>query len=67
MGRECGRLGSEVDRLARLVQSQEQKLGNEQFVTKAPEAVVAKEREKLAAWREQADVLVEKRKQLGCK
>ncbi|MBW8838269.1 MAG: valine--tRNA ligase, partial [Gemmatimonadetes bacterium] len=36
VGRECGRLGSEVDRLGRLVASQEKKLGNEQFVSRAP-------------------------------
>jgi hypothetical protein len=29
-------------------------------------AVVARAREKLAAWREQAGVLAEKRKRLGC-
>jgi len=41
-------------------------LGNEQFTSRAPEAVVAKEREKLASWREQAETLRRKRAQLGC-
>ncbi|HKH84561.1 MAG TPA: valine--tRNA ligase, partial [Gemmatimonadales bacterium] len=40
IGHECGRLGSEVDRLGRLVESQERKLGNEQFVSRAPGDVV---------------------------
>jgi valyl-tRNA synthetase len=64
--KECARLQAEADRLAGAIAGQETKLGNEQFVAKAPDAVVAKEREKLAAWREQAGVLTEKRKRLGC-
>jgi valyl-tRNA synthetase len=66
VGRECGRLGSEVDRLTRLVESQEKKLGNEQFVSRAPRDVVERERQKLTAWKEQSDVLVKKRELLGC-
>ena len=66
VGRECGRLGGEVDRLLRLVQSQEKKLGNEQFVSRAPSEVVERERQKLSAWKEQAEVLVKKRELLGC-
>ena len=64
--KECARLQAEYDRLAGAIAGQESKLGNEQFVAKAPEAVVAREREKLAAWREQSSVLAEKRKRLGC-
>jgi len=66
VARECRRLGEELTRLTAQVESQERKLGNEQFVARAPEAVVAKEREKLAAWREQATVLATKRERLGC-
>jgi valyl-tRNA synthetase len=66
VGRECGRLGSEVDRLSRLVDSQQKKLGNEQFVSRAPHDVVERERQKLTAWKEQTDVLVKKRQLLGC-
>jgi valyl-tRNA synthetase len=66
VGRECGRLGSEVDRLSRLVESQQKKLGNEQFVSRAPHDVVERERQKLTAWKEQSDVLVKKRELLGC-
>jgi valyl-tRNA synthetase len=66
LGRECGRLGAEVDRLARLVDSQEKKLGNEQFVARAPSEVVDRERQKLTVWREQREVLLKKRELLGC-
>jgi valyl-tRNA synthetase len=66
LGRECGRLGSEVDRLERLVESQERKLGNEQFVSRAPTEVVERERQKLTTWKEQSEVLVKKRELLGC-
>lgn len=64
--RECGRLGAEVDRLDQLVASQEKKLGNEQFVSRAPADVVAREREKLGTWRDQREVLARKRETLGC-
>jgi valyl-tRNA synthetase len=66
IGRECSRLGSEVDRLVRLVESQEKKLGNEQFVSRAPSEVVERERQKLTTWKEQAGVLTKKRELLGC-
>jgi valyl-tRNA synthetase len=66
VGQECGRLGSEVDRLARLVESQEKKLGNPQFVSRAPSDVVERERQKLSTWQEQRAVLVRKRELLGC-
>jgi valyl-tRNA synthetase len=66
VGRECGRLSTEVDRLGQLVASQEKKLGNEQFVSRAPVDVVDRERQKLAGWREQREVLVRKRELLGC-
>jgi valyl-tRNA synthetase len=63
---ECVRLGAEATRLDGLVTAQEAKLGNEQFVARAPAAIVEKEREKLASWRAQAAALREKRKALGC-
>jgi valyl-tRNA synthetase len=66
VNRECSRLGGEVDRLLRLVQSQEQKLGNTQFVSRAPSDVVERERQKLTTWKEQCEVLVRKRELLGC-
>jgi valyl-tRNA synthetase len=64
--RECARLGSEVERLLRVVEGQEKKLSNEQFVSRAPADVVERERQKLASWREQHGVLVGKRDRLGC-
>ncbi|HUR95245.1 MAG TPA: valine--tRNA ligase [Gemmatimonadales bacterium] len=64
--RECGRLGAEAERLSSLLGSQEKKLSNEQFVARAPADVVARERDKMAAWSEQRDVLLGKRKLLGC-
>ena len=64
--RECQRLGAEVDRLGQLIGAQERKLANENFVTRAPAAVVDNERQKLASWREQADTLRGKRQLLGC-
>jgi len=67
IGRECGRLGTEVDRLLRLVESQEKKLANDQFVSRAPTEVVDRERQKLTTWKEQHDVLVKKRELLGCR
>jgi valyl-tRNA synthetase len=66
VGRECGRLGTEVDRLRKLVESQERKLGNEQFVSRAPTDVVQRERQKLSTWKDQREVLVKKRELLGC-
>jgi len=64
--RECARLKAESDRLAGAIRGQEGKLGNEQFVARAPAEVVGREREKLAAWREQAGSLAERRRALGC-
>jgi valyl-tRNA synthetase len=66
VARECDRLGTEAERLASLLASQEKKLGNEQFVARAPADVVAREREKLGAWSEQREVLLRKRERLGC-
>jgi valyl-tRNA synthetase len=66
VGRECGRLGTEVDRLRKLVESQEKKLGNEQFISRAPTDVVERERQKLTTWNDQREVLMKKRELLGC-
>ncbi|MCZ6712023.1 MAG: valine--tRNA ligase [Gammaproteobacteria bacterium] len=43
---ERGRLGKEVDKKAKELERTERKLGNENFVAKAPAAVVAKQRAK---------------------
>ncbi len=64
--KECARLRQEHQRLVGLVANQETKLANQQFVSRAPAEVVQRERDKLAAWREQAAVLQGKRERLGC-
>ncbi len=64
--KECQRLGAEQERLTGLIESQHKKLGNEQFVSRAPVDVVAREREKLASMQQQAAAIAEKRGQLGC-
>jgi valyl-tRNA synthetase len=66
VARECNRLGAEVERLLQLIGTQEKKLGNAQFTSRAPAAVVEREREKLTSWREQHEVLARKRALLGC-
>jgi valyl-tRNA synthetase len=66
LGRECTRIGGEVNRLRHLIDGQRRKLGNEQFVTRAPAVVVEAERTKLASWQEQADALAAKMELLGC-
>ena len=63
---ECARIGAETEKIEALADAQERKLGNEQFVARAPAAIVDKEREKLVAWRAQAQVLRERRRALGC-
>ena len=60
LDRETGRLRKEIERLTGQAAGAEKKLGNRNFVERAPEAVVRKEREKLAAFRDQAAKLVEK-------
>ncbi|MGE0555174.1 MAG: valine--tRNA ligase [Gemmatimonadales bacterium] len=64
--RECARLRDEATRLDSALAAQEKKLANEQFVSRAPATVVAREREKLAAWQEQIAALRQKSRQLGC-
>ncbi len=64
--RECARLAKDEAHLRQLVEAQERKLGNAQFVERAPAAVVEGERQKLATWQAQADALAENRRRLGC-
>ena len=64
--KECQRLGAEHSRLTGLIESQHRKLGNEQFVSRAPAEIVVKERDKLASMLQQAAAIAEKRGQLGC-
>jgi valyl-tRNA synthetase len=54
---ERRRIAGEIERLEQLVAAQQSKLANAAFVSRAPEAVVTKEREKLAALLAEIDVL----------
>ena len=63
---ECRRLSDELTRLDSQLKSLAARLTNESFVSRAPQDVVAKEREKEKAWRDQRDVLAGKLKSLGC-
>jgi len=63
---ECRRLSEEYNRLDKQLQSLSARLTNDSFVSRAPQEIVAKEREKEKAWRDQRDVLAGKLKSLGC-
>src|SRR5690242_15056113 len=63
---ECRRLSGELDRLEQQLAGLAAKLTNQQFVARAPAEVVAKEREKERAWRDQRQALADKLKSLGC-
>src|SRR5216683_1900029 len=63
---ECRRLSGELTRLEQQLAGLAAKLTNQQFVARAPAEVVAKEREKERAWRDQRHVLADKLKSLGC-
>ena len=52
LDKECGRLSAERARLNQLIEGQNAKLANEQFVSRAPAQVVERERQKLADWQE---------------
>ena len=54
---ESRRVAKELDKLAKELKRVDGKLGNENFLAKAPTAVVAKERDKRAALRAQLQVL----------
>jgi valyl-tRNA synthetase len=58
--KERARLRAEHDRLGGLMAGTEKKLANESFVARAPADVVEKEREKVAAYREQRAKLADK-------
>jgi len=63
---ECERLSGELNRLDKQLEGLAARLTNESFVARAPQDVVAREREKEKAWRDQRTVLAGKLKSLGC-
>jgi valyl-tRNA synthetase len=63
---ECRRLSEELTRLDQQLAGLAARLTNENFVSRAPADVVAREREKEKTWREQRDVLAGKLRALGC-
>jgi valyl-tRNA synthetase len=66
VGRECGRLREELDRIDQLLAGVARTLGNENFLRRAPADVVERERAKEATWREQRAALAGKLHVLGC-
>src|SRR5216684_1613406 len=61
---ECGRLATELDRLDQQLAALAARLSNQNFVSRAPADVVAREREKEQTWRTQRGVLADKLKAL---
>ncbi|PSJ22293.1 valine--tRNA ligase [Halomonas sp. ND22Bw] len=62
---ELARLAKEIEKQDKLIGGIEKKLGNDSFVAKAPEAVVQKERDKLADLEAARKVLVEQRDKIA--
>ena len=62
---ELARLAKEIEKQEKLIGGIEKKLSNESFVAKAPEAVVEKERAKLAEFRSAHRLLVEQRDKIA--
>ncbi|MEX2155966.1 MAG: valine--tRNA ligase [Gemmatimonadales bacterium] len=63
---ECRRLTDELGRLDQQLKGLAARLTNQNFVARAPQDVVAREREKEKAWRDQREVLAGKLRSLGC-
>ncbi|MDX1713981.1 valine--tRNA ligase [Vreelandella venusta] len=62
---ELKRLAKEIDKQDKLIGGIEKKLGNEGFIAKAPEAVVEKERGKLAEFQAAKQLLEEQRTKIS--
>ena len=58
VGAERIRLGTEIDRLANEIQKARSKLSNESFVARAPEEVVAQEKQRLTGFEQNHEKLV---------
>jgi valyl-tRNA synthetase len=64
-GQERQRLGRELEKFRKLLQSQTAKLANQQFVANAPAAVVEKERQRLGEYELAAEKLQASLERLG--
>ncbi|MFT4520474.1 MAG: valyl-tRNA synthetase [Halioglobus sp.] len=64
MDAEISRLGKEIGKLQKDISRIEGKLGNKAFIDKAPDAVVAKEREKMQSQQQALDTLQEQLKRI---
>ncbi|RAR60898.1 MULTISPECIES: valine--tRNA ligase [Halomonadaceae] len=62
---ELARLSKEIEKQDKLILGTEKKLGNESFTAKAPEAVVQKERDKLADFKAARALLAEQRDKIA--
>jgi len=62
---EVSRLNKEIEKLDKDIGRIEGKLSNQKFVANAPEAVVAKEREKIAGFKSAQDKLIEQRDKIA--
>jgi len=62
---EVARLSGELERIDKQLAGVTAKLNNEKFVSRAPEAVVDREREKERSWKEQRETLAAKLHALG--
>jgi valyl-tRNA synthetase len=62
---EVSRLNKEIEKLDKDIGRIEGKLSNQKFVANAPEAVVAKEREKIAGFKSSQDKLIEQRDKIA--
>ncbi len=64
LARERERLDKQAAELAELVERSESRLAQDNFVRKAPQHVVEREREKLQGWQQQLQKVTEKRRVL---
>jgi valyl-tRNA synthetase len=67
VAKECARLGEELARLDRQLETLRAKLANQGFLSRAPADVVALEREKQGSWTSRRAALAAKLEALGCR
>ena len=62
--KEKARIEKEISNLEKMIASTDVRLSNKEFIEKAPEVIVKKEKEKLAGWRSELNKLKEQLNQL---